>query len=285
MAIVMVADIHFISTGLKLAEDGIWYSSESEGVSYPSDGNESCFLVEDGSFWFKHRNNCIVSIVESFPPEDRGAIFDIGGGNGFVSLGLWKAGFKVTLVEPGAVGAASAKKRGIKDVICATISSAKFRPHSLPNVGLFDVIEHLEDDLNFLKTMRNLMKGNGRLYATVPSYNFLWSAEDISAGHFRRYSLEEISRVITAAGFEVEFASYVFRFLPLPIFLFRTLPYKLGLPQGKRNITKVSREHAVGGGIVSHVLHSLLNSEIENLNHKKSMRFGGSCLIVAKNPQ
>ena len=38
------------------------------------------------------------------------------------------------------------------------------------------------------------MKENGRLYATVPSYSFLWSEEDILAGHFRRYTLKGLSK-------------------------------------------------------------------------------------------
>ena len=83
-----MVDIQSISTGLRLAEDGIWYSSENQDVSYPPDGNEACFAIEDGSFWFKHRNSCIASIVRNFPPENEGTIFDIGGGNGYVSLGL-----------------------------------------------------------------------------------------------------------------------------------------------------------------------------------------------------
>ncbi|MFC1630590.1 methyltransferase domain-containing protein [Pseudomonadota bacterium] len=101
-------------------------------------------------------------------------------------------------------------------------------------MGLFDVIEHIEDDLSFLQSIHGLMVKSGHLYATVPSYSFLWSAEDILAGHFRRYSLEEITNVLKAAGFEVQFSSYIFRFIPIPAFLFRALPYKLGLSKVER---------------------------------------------------
>ncbi|MFC1630589.1 hypothetical protein ACFL2N_01475 [Pseudomonadota bacterium] len=93
-------DIVTINTQLKLGDDGIWYSSDNQNISYPSDGNENCFTIEDNSFWFKHRNECIIAIFKSYPPNDNGMIFDIGGGNGFVSLGLTKGGFDVALVEP-----------------------------------------------------------------------------------------------------------------------------------------------------------------------------------------
>lgn len=279
-----MVDIQSISTGLKLGQEGIWYASDSENISYPPDGNEACFSVEDVSFWFRHRNNCIVSVINSYPPINNEMIFDIGGGNGFVSLGLADAGFDVALVEPGHAGAYNAKKRGIENVICATTNTAKFKRHSLPAVGLFDVIEHIEDDLAFLKSVKELVKKGGSLYATVPSYSFLWSEEDVIAGHYRRYTLSDISEVLQSAGFHIEYSSYIFRFLPLPVFLLRTLPFKIGLSKGARKSSNTSRDHAASGGIARKIFDSILKSEIENLDKKKPMAFGGSCLVVAKNP-
>ena len=68
--------------GLQLGEDGIYYSKqveekvesgkrnvESEAISYPEEGNEACFEIEDQSFWFRHRNNCIRELVMNFPPR------------------------------------------------------------------------------------------------------------------------------------------------------------------------------------------------------------------------
>ncbi|MFT6987793.1 MAG: SAM-dependent methyltransferase [Psychromonas sp.] len=280
---VIVIDIKSISTGLELGHDGIWYSAETKNLSYPSDGNEACFAVEDNSFWFRHRNDCIASVVKSYPPENNGTIFDIGGGNGFVSLGLANAGFNVALLEPGKVGASNAKKRGISNVICATTETAKFTPNSLSAVGLFDVIEHIEDDLNFLKSVKELMKKNACLYVTVPSYSFLWSLEDVTAGHFRRYKLNSILSVLQLAGFKIEFASYIFKYLPIPIFLLRTIPFKLGLAKKDKMNNVTSRDHAVEGGVLSNLIDLSLHSEIDTLNIGKSMSFGGSCLIVAKN--
>ena len=275
-------DVRSISDGLELGNEGIWYSPENEKVSYPTDGNENYFGVEESSFWFRHRNNCIVSVVKSYPPEDKGTIFDIGGGNGFVSLALADAGFNVALVEPGKVGAQNAKKRGLKNVICATTNTAKFKQYSLPAVGLFDVIEHLEDDLSFLQSIRSLMKKGGLLYATMPSYSFLWSHEDFIAEHFRRYTLENISKVLNTVGFQVEFSSYIYRFLPLPIFILRTLPYKLGLSKVGSKAKNISRDHAVKGGLIGNILSSIMDPEIKNLDNNRPMRFGGSCLIVAR---
>jgi SAM-dependent methyltransferase len=275
-------DIQSISTGLKVADDGIWYSQNEQSISYPSGGNENCFSLEDNSFWFRHRNNCIISIVKSFPPPDGGTIFDIGGGNGFVALGLANAGFEVALLEPGGEGASNAKKRGLENVICATTDTAELKQQSLSAVGLFDVIEHNENDFSFLQSIRQLIKKGGRLYATVPSYTFLWSEEDVNAGHFRRYVLRDICKVLESAGFQLEYSTYIFRFLPVPIFLFRSLPFKLGLTGKEKSAKSASRDHASQGGPASRMLSSILRQEIRKLDGGKSMRFGGSCLVVAK---
>lgn len=279
-----MADIESISSGLKFGEDGIWQGADSQDISYPADGNEACFAVEDNSFWFRHRNDCIIAAVKAYPPEDKGTIFDVGGGNGFVSLALANSGFDVALVEPGRNGASNAKRRGVKTIICATTDSARFKPHSLSAVGLFDVVEHIENDLSFLTSCRNLMKQGGRLYLTVPAYSYLWSQEDVSAGHFKRYTLKGICGVLESAGFELEFASYIFRFLPIPIALFRALPYRLGLARaGRKKSQNAARDHVVKGGVLANIFSFFLKSEVQNIRKGHSMSFGGSCLVVARN--
>ena len=72
----MKPDTHFdLATacpGLQRGEEGIYYAAESEAISYPAKGNEACFEVEDQSFWFRYRNDCIRELVRSFPPEGKG---------------------------------------------------------------------------------------------------------------------------------------------------------------------------------------------------------------------
>ena len=277
-------DIESISTGLVRGDDGIWYGPETRDVSYATDGHAACLAVEDRSFWFRHRNRCILAIVERHPPEAGGAIFDIGGGNGVVAAALAAAGFEVALLEPGRAGASNARRRGLETVICATTDGARLRPGSLPAVGLFDVIEHIEDDAAFLASVHALLQPGGRLYATVPAYPFLWSDEDVTAGHFRRYTRQGICARIEQAGLEVEFATFIFRFLPIPIALFRALPWRLGLSLAGRQNQRVARDHAARGGAMARVLDFLLRAEVDNLQRGEPMRFGGSCLVVATRP-
>ena len=281
-------DVSLIASGLKLRSNGIWYGSGiDEELSYPKGSSDSCFLIEDESFWFKHRGECIISAIKQFPPRDNGAIFDIGGGDGYVSLGLTDAGFESVLVEPSQEGAMNAKSRGLKNIVCATTDSAKFRVESLPAVGLFDVVEHIEDDVLFLKSIHDLIDKNGFLYMTVPAYSYLWSNDDVTAGHYRRYGLNEMAQRLKSAGFSIEYSSYIFRFLPIPIFLFRAIPYYLGINSVK-NVEKRKKnanDHLTNDSILLKIINVLLKSELKNICKKISMRFGGSCLIVAKKIQ
>ncbi|MCU0753791.1 MAG: class I SAM-dependent methyltransferase [Xanthomonadales bacterium] len=276
-------DVAQIAPNCQLGPDGIWYADRDSAVSYPAHGHASCAQVEEASFWFNHRNACVVAAVCRFPPPPGEVIFDVGGGNGYVSLGLLRAGYCVAVVEPGVTGARNARQRGIPVVLCATTTAAGFAPASLGAIGLFDVIEHIQDDLQFLKSMRALLKTGGRLYATVPAYPALWSAEDVDAGHFRRYTLAAICRKLRAAGFALEFESYIFRPLPIPIFLLRALPARLGFRRRRPSPdAQVSRDHLVGQDAPSRWLCKILASELKHLRAGTPMAFGGSCLVVAR---
>ena len=274
-------NISEIAPNLALGDDGIWISGGKEAVSYPQEGNQACFQIEDSSFWFIHRNACIAASVKNFPPPGNGAIFDIGGGNGFVSLGLTKAGFETVLVEPGLAGASNGKQRGLSTVICATTTDAGFKSSTLDAIGLFDVVEHIDNDLQFLESMRDLLKPRGRMYVTVPAFFALWSREDELAGHFRRYTCDSIGALIERAGLKLEYSTYFFRPLPLPIFLLRSLPHRIGI---NRESGDEIRDHKPGNRAAAAVLDALLSGEVKNIERRRRMTFGASCLLVATVP-
>ena len=203
---------------LQLDSKGIYYADLTEAISYPKKFNELCFEVEENSFWFRHRNHCIIEMIKNFRSSTDGPIFDVGGGNGFVAKGLLDAGLDVVLVEPGQAGAINAKKRGIPHVICVTTHTAKFKTESIPAIGVFDVVEHIEDDIGFLKHLWELLVPGGMLYLTVPAYQFLWSQEDVEGGHFRRYTLSNLKKKMMHTGFDISYSSYIFSYLPILYF-------------------------------------------------------------------
>lgn len=269
--------------GLELSPEGIWVAESHEHSSFEIETHDLCAELEAGSFWFGHRNHCIVETVKKFPPN--GAIVDLGGGNGFVTRGLREAGFEAMVVEPGIGGARNAQTRGLSPVVCATLESAGFPAASIPAIGLFDVVEHIANDRQFLSGIHSFLLPNGRVYLTVPAYQWLWSHEDVEAGHFRRYTLGGMCRTLRETGFEIEFASYIFAFLPAPIFFLRALPTRLGR---QRQVVSSNVAHQSGGRRVS-VLQRLLKTTLEleafGIKHRFRIPFGGSCLVVARADQ
>jgi SAM-dependent methyltransferase len=262
---------------------GIWHTVDQEQISYPSDGNDACFEVEDRSFWFRHRNACIDEMVRNFPPEGKGPIFDVGGGNGFVAKGLMDAGWDVLLVEPGPAGARNAKKRGLPHVICATTHSAGFQSGTLPAIGVFDVVEHIENDIPFLRHLNDLLVPGGVLYLTVPAFQTLWSHEDIDAGHYRRYSLKQIEKKLSEAGFIISYATYIFQCLVVAVGIFRVLPFRLGLlRREKKTLQQTRQDHVLKEGMVSKIISNLLDRELGIIEKQGVLPFGGSCMVAAR---
>lgn len=260
--------------------DGLWVSLENRKISYPEEGNKLFMEIEEQSFWFKHRKNCITTMVKKYSPND--IFFDIGGGNGFVAKGLEEHHIQTVLVEPSIQGALNAQKRGLQQVVCATLEDAGFRKNALKAVGLFDVVEHIENDTAFLNAIHSFLATEGVVYITVPAYSFLWSNEDVDAGHFRRYTLKNISELLVKTGFKIEFSSYIFSALPIPILLARTLPSILGLHKNTTDANTHKKAHAPQKGFIQKWLEKIWEVERSRIQQGKKIPFGSSCFVVAR---
>jgi SAM-dependent methyltransferase len=260
--------------------DGIWRVRNVSTVSYPGNANEVCFQIEDRSFWFTHRNDCILEAVRRFPPG--GPLFDIGGGNGFVAAALQSLGLDIVLVEPGS-GARNALARGVRNVVSATLEDACFFPHSLPAAGLFDVVEHVRDQAAFLRSLHERLIPGGRLYCTVPAFMALWSDADEHAGHYRRYNRKTLTEALRLSGFEIEFVSYFFTWLALPILLVRSLPSRIGFGgrSGLGTVEAMGPDHRIPK-VLSGLTRRIHSWEIGRLRDGRPMAFGTSLLCVAR---
>ncbi len=272
-------DLAAIASNLELNPEGIWVARSRSEISYPEEGNLNCLALEADSFWFGHRNRCIQTLMRRFPPS--GTVFDVGGGNGYVALGLKQAGIPVALLEPGWAGIRSAQQRGVDTLICSSLEDARFQPGSLPAVGAFDVLEHIEQDQCFLSKVHELLVPGGWVYLTVPAYQQLWSADDNYSGHFRRYALSHLRDLLSQVGFRVNFASYIFFMLPLPIFLFRSVPTRLGWRK-QEAWDRYQKEHRNQSGLAGQLLERLLDWELSRLRAGHTIPVGGSCLIAAQ---
>ena len=267
-------------TSVLTEKDGINYAPGTRKIYYPSEGNDMCYSLEENSFWFSHRNNCILEVARKFPPQD--IFFDIGGGNGFVSRFLEDNGIATAVLEPGLQGCINSKKRGLKRIICSTFEDAGFRHGTVFSAGMFDVLEHIENDRKALESLSQYFHKDGLLFITVPAYKFLWSKEDDDTGHFRRYTLAGLQNLLSVCGFRTEYSTYIFSALPLPVFISRTLPTLLNLSRDSSSAEKHMKEHEGRKGVAESILDKIWKYELRSIRKGSRIPFGTSCLTVAR---
>ena len=156
--------------------------------------------AEDAHFWHKARNRFIRRKVEELGVLPEARILELGCGAGCVSAELTRAGYRVTGVDG---------HRSLLGVACTRAPEARFFCHDLRRgspdlelaafdvVGLFDVIEHLDEPLRALADALRFAKPGGHVVGTVPALMALWSSIDEHAGHKTRYSAESLAATLS----------------------------------------------------------------------------------------
>lgn len=82
---------------------------------------------------------------------------------------------------------------------------------------MLDVIEHVEDDVAFLKDIVDtFVAPSGWVLVSVPAYQCLFTDHDRRLRHFRRYSPRQCRRVLESAGLTIDTQGGLFHSLLLP---------------------------------------------------------------------
>lgn len=132
-------------------------------------------------------------------------ILDFGAGIGTFSHALKTKGYAVSCVETDAAQLQRITAHGItgyQNLLNAPASAYDY-------IFTLNVLEHIENDQGTLSDLAEKLKLGGRLLIYVPAFQMLFSSMDAAVGHFRRYSLEDLSHKVKLAGFEIQDACYV----------------------------------------------------------------------------
>ncbi|MEM7411070.1 MAG: class I SAM-dependent methyltransferase [Myxococcota bacterium] len=255
-------------------------------MAYPDQARGVFAAVEDGSFWFEHRNQVLASLLQCFPPPGR--LFDVGGGNGYQARFFEGLGLSTALVEPGAEGCVIARRRGVDWVIQGHWQDLGFGPETVGAVGLFDVLEHLEDPGTLVQAAVDALIPGGRLYATVPAHPWLWSDEDEIAQHQRRYRRGEFEQLLASRGLELEWSSACFGALVGPIWVGRSLPSRWRRARGgalpaEADAARTRQDHHATGWARRWVDRRLAG-ERKQIAAGRAPRWGSSWVAVARRP-
>lgn len=120
------------------------------------------------------------------------------------------------------------KKNGYKNIIKVDDIELPFKAKTYDMVGAFDVLEHIDKQVDALKEWKRVIKDDGAIIITVPAYQWLWTDHDVSLHHKRRYTTKRLAAAAKQAGLKPQKKSYAIVFsLPLVVG-FRLLNKALG---------------------------------------------------------
>ena len=168
-----------------------------EKISYT--GLEELLSLE----FLKNYNNAIVYDALKYSPNSF-KIIDFGAGNGTLSLIFRNKYKKETLcIEIDPLNKEYLEKRNLKfyDNLDDLSKTADL-------IFSSNVLEHIKDDLQIMKSFNRTLKENGKLYLFVPAKMILWTKLDEIVGHYRRYEISDLKSLALQTGFEIERIHY-----------------------------------------------------------------------------
>ena len=131
--------------GVRSVADRHWRARDDArgDIAYNLSGHVFTDQLDAQSYWFRHRNAVFLDAAARYGVEE--VLVDVGGGVGTVTQAFVAAGRPALVVEPLAEGAQAALRRGLH-VLEASLQQTEPGDGALGFVGMFDVLEHLEDD-------------------------------------------------------------------------------------------------------------------------------------------
>jgi 2-polyprenyl-3-methyl-5-hydroxy-6-metoxy-1,4-benzoquinol methylase len=148
-------------------------------------------------------------VLDEFHPYLHGRVLDVGAGTGTITRKLVERypHITVTALEPAdnmvADLQAYATVNPRVEVHRATLAEFAGKAQGFDAALYLNVLEHIADDRAELASAAAALRPGGALLVFGPAHEFLYSDLDYKAGHYRRYSLEQLRSVVIAAGFDV----------------------------------------------------------------------------------
>ncbi|HNN93445.1 MAG TPA: methyltransferase domain-containing protein [Pseudomonadota bacterium] len=177
--------------------------------------------LEHSHYWHVHRRNVILDQLRAARPATAALrLIELGCGIGTVATHLNEHGYCVDYGDVYGSALEIAAQRA-QQRLGATAGERRFLrldvTQPLPEEGwsgilLFDVIEHLPDDVTVLRQLHDALRTarDGFVMITVPAFPILWSPWDDLERHKRRYTQAGLCALLDRCGFSVEHSTYFF---------------------------------------------------------------------------
>jgi len=252
----------------------------SPTADYSCDGTIAQSEVLTSHFWFSSRTKLIEAALSQCVRSTGGQqLVEYGCSNGYVMSNLEAAGWEVAGVDMHIEGLRNAQARARGPLICARIENVSFT-EPVDAIGLFDVIEHLENDEGLLRHASDQLAPGGVVVVTVPAMMSLWSSFDVMLGHKRRYSRQELISLFQRVNLDVVRVYHAFSFAaPLLWLQRRVLKARKKLPmESRRHFMKPPNP------LLNRILSTLADVERRFIGLGAAPPLGTSLLGIARRP-
>lgn len=236
--------------------------------------------IEGEHWWFQGRRRVVASVLRRHLGAGAGRrerrIFDVGCGTGEMVDMLREFG-DVSAIDSSQDAVQRCRERfgGHVQVDVGWLPDDLPAPGSVDMVTAFDVLEHLDDDLDALRRVHGALLPNGVLVVTVPAFQFLWGPHDVLSHHRRRYTRAQLRHRLEEAGFWVERISY-FNTVLFPA----VAAVRLARRVRRRRAEPAASDFAMPSRLVNRLLLALMSSEAFLLRGG-SLPLGVSIVAVA----
>jgi len=236
---------------------------------------EQFLAVERSHWWFRARREILLGVVGRLAPAGS-PVLDVGCGTGFFMEALGRT-HSVVGLDSAPVAVSMSRARGLTGVHAGSANDlSAVQDERFSVVTLFDVIEHLDDDLGALRGAFGALAPGGHVVVTVPAYPSLWSYHDERNQHRRRYRRRPLVARLREAGFEPVQATY-FNCALLPLaWLARSWRRGMGKPPAD--------EFALPWGPVNGLFRLIFQAEKPWLVRGGRLPWGLSILAVGRRP-
>ena len=136
--------------------------------------------------------------------NDRSLILEFGAGTGALAEVMHQNhGLKPICVEIDQKLIEILKSKGFQ-----TYSDISLTPSLVNSVYTSNVLEHIDNDVDALVSIKKKMLPGALLVIYVPALPFLFSEMDAKVGHYRRYTKKELLGKVSQAGFSTKDCYY-----------------------------------------------------------------------------
>ena len=166
--------------------------------------------IEQDHWWFVARRRIVGRILGLVvPPGQNKTIIDVGCGTGG-NIASLANDYRVCGIDttPDAIALARQRFASVPFVLGAFPSGLKGYLDVASAITCMDVIEHVEDDIGFVKTLVEAAPPGAHLLLTVPADMTLWSQHDVTNAHYRRYDRPAFVKVWAGLPVTVRMVSY-----------------------------------------------------------------------------